>query len=225
MSETSLALRKQLEQSLESSIDKLAREHEVVMLLLDTSGSMAGEPIRQLRKVVDVIKAEGHVPMIAFGGPYDAQVRFVDVIPEPDGGTPLHIAIPFAKEYGATRLVVISDGMPDLAEQCLIEADKFGGKIDVMFIGSEGDMGSKFLEELAKRTGGIRREGSLKDPNQLAGQVILMLEGDVEEKTIITGDGFTSVEPDEPEDVDEDDDDDDDGDEEDEDDDEDDDGE
>lgn len=188
-------VRQQLEQSLESSIDQLARQHEVVMLLLDTSGSMAGSPIVQLRKAVDIIKTQGHVPMIAFGGPYDAQVRFVDVIPEPDGGTPLHMAIPFAKEYGATRLVVISDGMPDLAEQCFIEADKFGGKIDVVYIGAEGDGGSVFLNELARRTGGVRREmGNLmKDPDQLAGQVILLLEGDVEEPTIIQGEGFASV--------------------------------
>jgi len=203
-------VRRQLESSLEAtSLGDLARELEVVMLLLDTSGSMAGKPVIALRETVRGIKAEGHVPMIAFGGPYDAQVRFVDEVPDPDGGTPLHLAIPFAKQYGATRLVVVSDGMPDLLDQSLEEAKAFGGKIDIVFVGDTNDGGLTFLQELARVTGGTQFSGSLKDPKQLTGMIVGLLEGPKEpERAPLQGAGFAVVTP-EPDDVDDADDDDD----------------
>jgi hypothetical protein len=206
--DTSLALRAALESSLESSSLKgLAREAETVMLLIDTSSSMGGQPVRDLRKVVANIQAAGHVPMIAFGGPYDAMVRFVDAVPDPAGGTPLHMAIPFAKEYGATRVVVVSDGAPDLPAQCMIEADAFVGRIDVCYVGGEYGGGKTFLAELAQRTGGRQLDGDLTKTDELTGQVILLLEGDVEpERAPIQGEGFTATE-DVPDDDDDDDDD------------------
>lgn len=203
-----------LEQSLQlGSLSSVLKSQENVMLLIDTSGSMASRisntnqkrRIDALREVVANIKAEGHVPMIAFGGPYDAQVRFVDNVPEPDGGTPLHVAIPFAKEYGATRLVVVSDGMPDLPEECRIQATAFAGQIDVVFIGEDGETGSFFLDELAQATGGTRMQGDLSDIKKLTSAVIGFLEGAVEEKTIIQGEGFAVVEPEEEDDEEDDD--------------------
>ena len=214
-------IRKSLEMSLQStSLDDLIKEQtEVVMLLLDTSGSM-GHPlgggrrcIDSLREVVQNVRRQGHVPMIAFGGPYDAQVRFVDLVPEPDGGTPLHLAIPFAKQYGATRLVVISDGLPDLPEQAKLEAKTFGGRIDVVFVGDPNELfgsGAALLAELAKLTGGEQLQGDLRDVKQLTGTVIGLLEGPRDERTPIQGAGFGIVTPapedDEPEPDDEDDD-------------------
>jgi len=184
-----------------SAIDDLLKQSEVVMLLIDTSGSMEGmmsngkSRIDGLREVVRDIRGAGDVPMVAFGGPYDAQVRFVDAVPPPDGGTPLHIAIPFAKQYAATRLVVISDGMPDLTTQSLDEAKAFGGKIDVVYVGNPGEGGSVFLDELARITGGKRFEGSLTDTKALSGAVIGLLEGDVAESHApIQGPGFTAEE-------------------------------
>lgn len=192
-------VRRALEESLETGLKGLAREAETVMLLIDTSGSMLGSVgmkrrIDVLREVVASINPLP--PMIAFGGPYDAQVRFVDVVPEPDGGTPLHDAIPLAKSYGATRLVVISDGMPDLRDQCLIEARSFNGKIDVVFIGTEGDSGSVFLAELARITGGSRKEAGniLGDTKSLTSMVVGLLEGEVEQRAPIQGAGFTTIE-------------------------------
>lgn len=197
-------VRAKLERSLElNDLDDVLRDAEVVMLLLDTSGSMeigvrgGKRRIDALRAVVADIRGKGHVPMIAFGGPYDAQVRFVDVIPEPDGGTPLHVAIPFAKQYGATRIVVVSDGCPDLPDQSMEEAKSFGGRIDVVFIGDEGDGGSFFLDQLAQATGGKRHQGDLSDVKKLASTVIGLLEGAVEPtRAPIQGPGFTTVDED-----------------------------
>ena len=200
---------------------------ENVMLLLDTSGSMEGyipaegenpgiTKINGLRKVVAEIQGSGHCPMIAFGGPYDAQVRFVDAVPNPDGGTPLHHAIEYAKSYGATRLVVISDGYPDLADQSMQAAKDFGGQIDVVFVGVAGEAGSVFLDAMAKMTGGKRFEGSLADTKLISNTVMGFLEGNVEpERAPIQGPGFTAEETiiEEPVDEDDDEDDDDDDDE------------
>ena len=207
MSNESL-VRRQLEDSLDlSSLRDVLKADEVVMLLIDTSDSMKSylrgnenEPatkrrIDALREVVATIKNQGTVPMIAFGGPYDAQVRFVDNVPEPDGSTPLHIAIPMAKTYGASRVVVISDGCPDLTEQCMTEARSFGGRIDVVFVGDKGDSGEAFLAALARLTGGSSSVGDLRDVKQLSRGIIGLLEGDVEERAPIQGEGFTSVEP------------------------------
>jgi hypothetical protein len=210
-------VRTQLEASAElGSLSSLVKASEVVMLLIDTSGSMTTvmdngkSRINGLREVVAEILSVGHVPMIAFGGPFDAQVRFVDAVPDPDGGTPLHLAIPFAKQYGASRLVVISDGMPDLKDQCFEEARAFGGRIDIVFVGGGGyrDGGETFMLELARLTGGTSMAGNLGEVKQLSGRIIGLLEGPKEDKAPIQGAGFAVVES-EPDDVDDDADDDD----------------
>jgi len=185
----------------QSASDAFLRADEIVMLLIDVSGSMAGQPAMRLQDVVSGIQAQGQVPMIAFGGDdYSAQVRFVDVVPNCGGGTPLHLAIPFAKSYGATRLVVVSDGLPDLKDQSMDEARNFGGQIDVVFVGNMpyGEQGSFFLNELAKATGGRRINADLSNVKELTGTIIGLLEGYVEEpKTILTGPGFSAVEAEE----------------------------
>lgn len=193
------------------SLDDFLREGEGIMLLLDTSGSMSAavdinEPegkraIDALREIVAELTQAGGVPMIAFGGPWDAEVRFVEVVPDPHGGTPLHLALDLAREYGATRVVVVSDGMPDDKIATLTAAKKFGGRLDVMFVKHSGVFdaagGEKFLEQLAKSTGGGKHSGSLKDVKQIARTVLGLLEGNIEEekKPIIQGAGF-SIDPD-----------------------------
>ncbi len=199
-------MRKNLELGLElGSLKSLVKATaESVMLLLDTSGSMESRmgngrtKIDALRDVVRDTRDQGRVPMIAFGGPADQQTRFVDDVPNPDGSTPLHDAIALAKTYGATRLVVISDGIPDHQPSALDQARAFGGQIDVVFVG-DGDtggydtMGMAFMDELAKLTGGKRFEGNLSDTKKLTGQVIGLLEGEVEPtRGPIAGPGFTA---------------------------------
>jgi hypothetical protein len=144
-----------------------------------------GRAIDKLREAVNQIQSSATeaIPMIAFGGPYDAQVRFVDVVPEPDGGTPLHLAIPLAKEYGATRLVVVSDGSPDLRDQSMSEARAFGGRIDVVFVGKPGDGGALYLKALAAATGGTMLQGDLSEVKKIASVIIGLLEGDVAPST------------------------------------------
>jgi hypothetical protein len=185
---TNELVRKNLETSLQlGSLSEVVKDAETIMLLIDTSSSMDERVRTSNRRAIDHLadvvreinpRAAG-IPMIAFGGPYDAQCRFVDAVPEPDGGTPLHIAIPMAKEYGANRVVVISDGCPDLSEQCLAEARTFGGRIDVVYIGTPGDAGEFFLRQLAELTGGTCGAHDITNTKALSGKVMLLLEGEV----------------------------------------------
>lgn len=178
-----------------------------------------GRAIDKLREAVGQIQQSANepIPMIAFGGPFDAQVRFVDSVPEPEGGTPLHMAIPLAKEYGANRVVIISDGCPDLRDQSMEEARRFGGRIDVVYVGVAGDAGQKFLEALSAATGGRVMHGDLRDVKKITSMVIGLLEGNVAPdagRVIITDASGTAheeeaPEPVEPEDEEDDEDDDD----------------
>jgi hypothetical protein len=217
MSNDNNSLVRKVETSLEASslTDLINASTDAPFLLIDTSSSMdescrpGKTRISALRDVVRTIQGDTPTPMIAFGGPYGEEVRFVFDVPEPDGGTPLAQAIALAKRHGATRLVIISDGEPDNNDAAMREAEAFGGRIDVVFVGPEGSMGSFFLDEMAQKTGGERFEGSLADQKLIAGKVIGLLCGEVDENApVIQGPGFTTVVADEDDEDDDDDDDD-----------------
>jgi hypothetical protein len=179
------------------------------MLLIDVSGSMqytlranGKSRVEALREIVAQIRQERKDPMIAFGGRETEAPRFVDHVPDADGGTPLHLAITLAQQHGATRLVVISDGLPDLQDEAMARAKAFGGRVDVVFVGDPGEPGSFFLDELARATGGQRLEGDLAQQKQLKSAVAGLLEGEVEpQRAPIQGVGFVAEEsePEEPE--------------------------
>lgn len=199
-------VRKQLETSLESStLKSLQRElgADNPMLCLDLSGSMDARMMNGKTRIVglrEVLASIQGVPMIAFGGVETSEPRFVDRAGDSGGGTPLHAAIALAKTYGATRLVVISDGLPDDGPRAMDEAKSFRGKIDVVFVGdtdsAEGRLGSQFLDELARATGGQRIVGSLVETKAITGKVMLFLEGEVAPttKTVFAGGVATQVE-------------------------------
>lgn len=202
----------------QSNLKEFARDVDNVMLLIDTSSSMGiclrdenhnvttTRRIDALREVVNMIRVSGDVPMIAFGGPIDATVRFVSDVPEPAGGTPLAQAILLAKEYGATRVVVISDGAPDNVNDAMEAARAFGGRVDVSYVGNPRDHGETFLKALAAAAGGTQFTGDLRDTKQLSRGIVGLLNGEVEEP-LLQGEGFTTVEVD-PEATEEDEDDD-----------------
>lgn len=218
-------VRQTLEQSMTfKSLGSLAAASERVFLCIDTSDSMSSPVISDdpdhrfdgpRKRCIDALKevvaeARSGEPMISFGH----QVGFVDAVPEPHGGTPMAEAIALGREYGATRLVIISDGFPNDGPRTLEEGTAFQGRIDVVYIGPKGGPGETFLDQLARSTGGVRHIGSLSNTKELAGQVTLLLTGEVEEQRApITGAGFSATESEGPEPEPEDDEDDDDSDE------------
>jgi Mg-chelatase subunit ChlD len=152
------------------------------MLLVDASGSMddrikTGErKIDKLRKVVDSLRSTHRVPVAAFGVGGFRQVEIVESVPEPAGGTPLHLAIDFGRQQEANHLVVVTDGFPDSADAAFSAAKAFGHPIDVFYIGDGDDQGAKFCAELARRTGGKCGVTDLiGEPKQLASKIIALL--------------------------------------------------
>lgn len=179
----SSSLTKALSQSLQvSSLDDLLRvkQDSNIFMLLDVSGSMGTRMrkngktrIQGLREAVKDIQSEREMKMVQFG--FGNEPSFVTSIPDATGGTPLHLAIQFARQNGAGRAIVISDGVPDDKRLALDAAREFGGRIDVIFVGDEGEAGEAFLKILAESTGGESFTGDLSEPKQLAGKVMGLL--------------------------------------------------
>ena len=73
-------------------------------------------------------------------------------LPAPSGGTALHLALEAGADH--RRLLVISDGQPDSADQALRVAERVaqaGVRIDTLFIGSDGDREAiAFMRRLAQ---------------------------------------------------------------------------
>lgn len=173
---------KSLSQSLRAaSLTDLVRvrREEEIMLLLDCSGSMGSytrsgkSRIQELREAAGEIQREKEMRMVQFG--YGYEPSFVTRIPDASGGTPLHTAIDFAKSNKAGRAIVISDGIPDNQQLAMEAAQRFAGRIDVVFVGDPGEAGELFLKRLAESTGGESFTGDLAEPKKLAGKVLALL--------------------------------------------------
>lgn len=174
------------------------RSNENPVLLLDCSGSMDAfmrngkRRIGGLREVVRDLQVKKVTPMIAFGPRFDNALEptqsaypdcgFVTDVPNPAGDTWVNRAIDMAAEHGFGRIVLISDGGPNDRHLAMESARRFGGRIDVMYVGDPGDGGSFFLDELAQLTGGTRFEGDLSEPKELTGAIVGLLAGDVLEQ-------------------------------------------
>jgi Mg-chelatase subunit ChlD len=156
---TQSALDKLTKSAGRSSLDDLVKARtRRSLLLVDCSGSMedrirTGERrIDALRKVAADLRETHPVPMAAFG--VRVGVEVVDTIPEPQGSTPLDLAIEFGAAQGATHLVVVTDGQPNSEEAAFAAARAFGGQIDVFYIGDGEDRAARFCRELAAMNGG-----------------------------------------------------------------------
>jgi hypothetical protein len=133
--------------------------------------------------VVRDIQQQRPTPLIGFGlREHRGEVGFISSIPAPFGGTPIASAINFAREQNFGRAVVISDGSPtESTHECMDAAARFGGKVDVVFVGDPGDPGAEFLLKLAESTGGTSFTGDLSEPKELGAGVIGLLTGEVAE--------------------------------------------
>lgn len=158
-----------------------------VTIVADVSGSMA-EPAGERRKI-DVLAAaiaEARPDMpeqetIAFAttarvlGPAER-------LPDPAGGTAMHLGLAEAARRDGKRVLVISDGMPDDRRQALAEADRLasaGATIDVLYVGPETDASAiAFMRSLVRR-GSMRVHDivRLHEPRRLAAQIRLALPG------------------------------------------------
>jgi hypothetical protein len=135
------------------------------VLLLDVSSSMddpAGptkRKIEMLREAVaDVLPAMAGCRVIAFST--SARDITGGYIPDPNGGTAMHLGLAMAESLKPRQTLVVSDGQPDSEDSALKVADRMTGVIDVIFCGPDGDTQAiSFLQKLA-RTTTRRRAGS-----------------------------------------------------------------
>lgn len=137
-------------------------EPEKVCLLLDVSGSM-GDPaepgIRKIDALRRVVRDLSAPSIFAFSRSCKRVTR--ETIPEPDGGTALHLAFARIKSAGMTRSVLITDGLPDDEDAAIREAQ--GLALDILYVGPAPK--PDFLDRLARAA----KPGSRADQATLAG--------------------------------------------------------
>lgn len=135
-------------------------------IIVDISGSMQIQDSRDGQSRWQVAGHElvglqrtmpGKLAVIAFAD----RAEFVPsgILPEVNtlgGGTNLSGALKFAKtlDVPGVRFVVISDGRPNSAAQCLDVAATYTNRIDTIYVGPEGGSGSAFLLQLAQAKNG-----------------------------------------------------------------------
>lgn len=167
--------------SLEAALAAEDRAAEVVMLLLDGSSSMNHllknglTRMTALGAAVREVQAEFACPMIAFTA---GRAFFVSDAPASGkGGTPLLAAIDLALKKGATRLVVVSDGMPGDPTACIARVVDAKVRTDVIFVGNPDDYGRGFMQEISAATGGKEFLGDLSEQRALKNAIVGLLEG------------------------------------------------
>lgn len=159
-----------------SLLDKVHNPSPV--LVLDVSGSMAEhcEPGRRkidaLREVVKSLRTSGST----FGQiVFESAPRLTDAIPEPSGGTALHLALGLAATLRPRKLVLVTDGEPDDEQLALDAAARLARPIDVFYVGPGSQRAEKFLRDLARRAGGQYQKTDLAEAPAIAHQVAGLL--------------------------------------------------
>lgn len=159
------------------------------ILLADMSGSMSMHDAPGGKSRYDAAEAEiirlqkdypGRIALVSFS---DTAVFCPAGIPDRlGGGTDMAKALRFILPADDTgmRLILISDGQPNNAEETLNVARQFKSAIQTIFVGPELDItgGRKFLEKLAQATGGQSLKSAA--PGLLGAQVEKLLLGEGE---------------------------------------------
>lgn len=154
-----------------------------VIVIVDTSGSMAANDSRGRRSRYDVACEElaalqkslpGKIAVFAFSDYTEfcpaGVPRFIS------GGTDLAGALRFTKiaDNPGRRFIVISDGQPDEPDQALKVAATYQNRIDTIYVGPEMEnSGRRFLELLATRHQGQSVAAKNADGLLKAAQLLL----------------------------------------------------
>lgn len=162
--------------------ERLHRTDGPQILLADVSGSMDApawgdrRKIDVLREAVSQVRGQGTYRLITFSS---AATDNVTEIPEPSGSTHLDLGLAAAAQHKPRSTLVISDGQPDDEKAALAEAERVTGRIDVLYVGPDGDRAAMdFLRRLARAGCGEFRCNDLAKAGQPAlastiGQLLL----------------------------------------------------
>lgn len=134
-----------------------------VVIIVDTSSSMGQHDARgnqsryevacdELRKLQASLP--GKLALLSFSD--DVQFCPNGIPFNFNGMTDLAKALKFAKmaDVSGMRFIVISDGEPNDEDESLRVAKTYKNRIDTIFVGPEGGDGQKFLQRLARASGG-----------------------------------------------------------------------
>lgn len=166
-----------------TTLAQAAGRRQQAILVCDVSGSMdtrdAGNGQRRidaLRAIVEDLRRQfPAMQVIAFAS--SAQVC-PGPLPEPHGGTALHLALDLAMQIvnSQSRIILISDGEPD-SESAALQSARHLPRLDVFYVGPEGGVGESFLRRLADQCGGQYQATTLNQPRQIQQKIAGLLAG------------------------------------------------
>jgi len=168
-----MAQQEVLKETASASLISVEQLPNQIAVMIDLSGSMAGEPVELLEKALQdfIAKSIPSTTAIAVesfpsgvSAPFSNDkllmwTRFTSL--RAGGGTPMADAMRRCLTDDSvskmTRAIIISDGMPDSVQGALDQAQQYKEKnisIDTIHIG-ESSSGERVLREIAELTGGI----------------------------------------------------------------------
>lgn len=163
-----------LEQTRDEILQKrLAGASDAVVIVCDVSTSM-DEHAGALRKI-DILRDALKSVVLQYPGArilaFSSAPQWSSAnLPEPSGGTALHLALRLAATLRPAGTVVLSDGEPDNDDMALEAAEQMTGKIDVIYCGPDSNKKARnFMYRLARRGGGTAVQVNLAQPQQLVG--------------------------------------------------------
>lgn len=157
-----MSARATVKQSIESEATFISKDVKGrTLLLLDVSGSMAGENLKDLKKAVHALEESYSVDWIAFSddvvsSSFDDDAN-IDLL-EASGGTnfipPITLAAAKIHEELFDDIILISDGCPfEPVEDIMAVALQLQQPLNTISIGNEG---ADVMKELSERTAGIQ---------------------------------------------------------------------
>ncbi|MHB1681155.1 MAG: vWA domain-containing protein [bacterium] len=173
-----------LKEAKKSIVDKKQnqRTESKILLLLDISGSMNDDCSgnKKIDSLASIVKKMPLARKIYFNNSvYDCGININ--VPEANGGTDLALAFKFIKENNINtgmKLILVSDGEPNIEIESIAEALKLNQHIYIIYIGEKYSSGEKFMKKLAEITGGSETTISEKTQNlniQLNNAINLLL--------------------------------------------------
>jgi len=154
----------------------------VSAIALDASGSM-NEVVESGIRKIDILRQALDRPLakdevaIAFSS-ICTQLSSLQDIPEPGGGTALHLALAEIAKLYPRQTLVVSDGRPNSKTEALTVAQSVSGIINVLYIGPDNDVEAiEFMRQLARIGCGVSQSCDIRTApvQQLRSAIALLL--------------------------------------------------
>jgi hypothetical protein len=157
------------------------------VILVDVSGSMS-YPVAPQQRRIDVlriilarVREEASTTRVVAFSTDVVVLEPGETVPEPDGGTALHLALDYVRQTQPEHVIVISDGEPEDKQAAITVARALGCRISTYYCGDEGNRAAtSFLKTLAlcsRRGVGRAAIADLRQPEKVASDVRLLLAG------------------------------------------------